>query len=127
MKAYECIKNELLYRYTYILQEYCLDIMQLCITFRNFQSSYFTKILSRNDSRSRVFLCNGWCNVILHAYTNCWQTLRIDSPSASLNDIPLKRITRHLQELIFNPVQDGRGVGEAPYQFSSYNFYKRRN
>ena len=97
MKAYDCTKNELLYRYTYSLQECCLDIKQLCIPFRNFQSSYFTKNVSITayDSSSRGFLCKGLCNVILHAYRNCWQTLLIDLPRASLNDIPSKKITCH--------------------------------
>ena len=45
---------------------------------------------------------NDLCHVTLCASRNCWKTLWIDSSIAFINDIPLKRIKRQYNRLIFN-------------------------
>ena len=93
MKAYDFKKMN---SFTDILQEFCLDFKQRCITFRNFQNNCSTENLLMQVPRAMGgVLCNDLPNMFLHVCRNCWKTLWTDSSNALINDIPPKRIKRN--------------------------------
>ena len=82
--------------FTDSLEEFCLSFKQRCIPFWNIQKNYFAERLSITACYLNAKgIYKRMCNVILHPCRDCRQTLWTDSPNASINDIPLKRITQH--------------------------------